>query len=160
MSRRTKDPRTETMKDPKNYLLVALIAAVAFLLGRGAGPDAYGQGYPGGTADSNNRMIAVTGTIGSGVSVLWAIDTQAMQLAVYQCRGGKTVELVAARKIEFDFKIEEFHDESLYKPEYLRKLLYEGRNEGSSGLKEPGKAIKGSGLSKDGGQEGTGAEER
>lgn len=108
------------MKDPRNLIIVTLLAGASFLLGR----QAHGQGYPGGTADSNGGMIAVTGTTGSGVSVLWLIDTVERQIAVYQSRGGKTIELVAARKIEWDLKIEEFHDESLYSPEQLRKLFY------------------------------------
>ena len=113
------------MKDPRNLIIVALVAAGAFLAGgfarRG---EALGQGYPGGATDSNNRMIAVTGTIGSGVSVLWVIDSVDRQLAVYQCRGGKSVELVAARRIEWDLKIDQFHDESLYDPESLRQRYY------------------------------------
>ena len=108
------------MKDPRNLIIVALLVGGAFFLGR----TAHGQGYPGGTADSNGSMVAVTGTPGSGVSVLWLIDTVERQIAVYQSRGGKTIELVAARKIEWDLKIEEFHDESLYSPEQLRKLFH------------------------------------
>jgi hypothetical protein len=123
------------MKDPRNLLIVALVAAAAFLAGGQARRgEALGQGYPGGTADSNNRMIAVTGTIGSGVSVLWVIDTVDRQLAVYQCRGGKSVELVAARRIEWDLKIDQFHDESLYDPETLRQRYF-GKPEGEGTAK-------------------------
>jgi hypothetical protein len=126
------------MKDPRNLAIVALVAAAAFLLGSTARErHAHAQGYPGGTADSNGRMIAVTGTIGSGVSVLWLVDTVDRQLAVYQCRGGKSIELVAARKIEWDLKIEEFRDESIHSPEYLRKLYRRDRGGGSGGIKTP-----------------------
>jgi len=121
------------MKDPRNLLILGLLAAAAFLLGHSFRPDtARGQGYPGGTADSNGRMIAVTGTIGSGVSVLWVIDTVNGTMAVYQCRGGKSIALVAARKIEWDLKIEEFHDESLYSPKRLKKLFFEQPAEGDA----------------------------
>ena len=85
--------------------------------------------------DSNGEMIAVTGTTGSGVSVLWLIDTVERQIAIYQSRGGKTIELVAARKIEWDLKIEEFHDESLYSPEQLEKLFH-GKGGGIKPLKD------------------------
>ena len=113
------------MKDTRNLAIVALVALAAFLLGNtNRDGTALGQGYPGGTADSNRTMIAVTGTIGSGVSVLWIIDTEYRHLAVYQCRGGKSIELVAARNIEWDQKIEQFHDESLYAPEKLRRDFF------------------------------------
>ena len=126
------------MKDPRNLVIGGLLGVAAFLAGHALrGETATGQGYPGGTADSNGRMIAVTGTIGSGVSVLWLIDTAEPHLAIYQCKGGKTVELVAARKIEWDLKIEEFRDESLYSPEDLRKMFYRNSAKGVPGVGTP-----------------------
>jgi hypothetical protein len=125
------------MKDPRNLLIVALVAVAAFLAGGAGDRRAHGQGYPGGTADSNGSMIAVTGTIGSGVSVLWLVDTQEKRLVTYHCRGGKSIELVAARNIEWDFKIDQFHDESRYSPEHLRKLFFEGAEEGEGGIRDP-----------------------
>ena len=99
------------MKDPRNYLIIALVAVVAFVVGQSSGDQqALGQSTPGGTANSNNVMIAVTGTIGSGVSVLWIVDTEQRQLAVYRSKGGKTIELVAARNIEWDLKVDQFHE--------------------------------------------------
>ena len=76
-------------------------------------------------------MVAVTGTIGSGVSVLWAIDTNDRRLAVYQCKGGKTIELVAARNIEWDFKIDTLNDVSRRSPAELRKLFLRGSEKGA-----------------------------
>ena len=56
------------MKDPKNILILVLLAGAAFLLGHTIREDtAHGQGYPGGSTDSNGRMIAVTGTIPSRI---------------------------------------------------------------------------------------------
>jgi hypothetical protein len=112
------------MKDPRNLAIIVLVGLAAFLLGntRGGG-EALGQGYPGGTTDSNGKMIAVTGTIGSGVSVLWLIDTETNHLAVYQCTGGKVIELVAARNVKWDLQIDEFHDESEYSPSELENVL-------------------------------------
>lgn len=126
------------MRDPKNYLIIALVAVVAFLAGTTAKRgEALGQGYPGGVSDSNNRMIAVTGTIGSGVSVLWIIDSLDHQIAVYQCRGGKSVELVAARNIEWDLKIDYLNDESRYRPEQLRELFLKQPGRGTKGIRDP-----------------------
>ena len=143
------------MKDPKNILILVLLAGGAFLLGHTISDDtAHGQGYPGGATDSNNRMIAVTGTVGSGVSVLYVIDTESGNLAVYQCKGGKSIALVAARNIEWDLKIQAFHDESLYSPKDLRRLVFdqsesgdvEGPGREGSGQKEPGRDGRGPGL--------------
>jgi hypothetical protein len=64
------------------------------------------------TSSSNADMVAVTGSYGNGVSVLYAIDTKRMHLCVYEARNGKEVRLVAARKIEYDFRIPEFNDSS------------------------------------------------
>jgi hypothetical protein len=127
------------MKDTRNLVIVALVALAAFLLGNSnRGGTALGQDNPGGTADSNRNMIAVTGAIGSGVSVLWLIDTEVKHLAVYQCRGGKAIELVAARNIGWDQKIEQFHDESPLSPEKLRQE-YEKRGKAPA----PGKGKEG-----------------
>ncbi|MEN8151792.1 MAG: hypothetical protein ABFS86_18390 [Planctomycetota bacterium] len=140
------------MKDPKNILILVLLAAGAFLLGHALSRDtAHGQGYPGGTADSNGRMIAVTGTVGSGVSVLYVIDTETGNLAVYQCKGGKSIALVAARNIEWDLKIQAFHDESLYAPKDLKKLVFDQEDSGGAEGTRPGLPgpDKGSGSSPD-----------
>lgn len=135
------------MKEKKNLVIVALVGLAAFLAGNAQrGGDALGQGYPGGTADSNGAMIAVTGTIGSGVSVLWVINTEDKHLAVYQCRGGKSIELVAARNIEWDQKIEQFHDESLYPPEKLRREYFSEPGEGPSKSEEKDQGPKESGT--------------
>jgi len=123
------------MKDPRNYLIMALVAAIAFVIGQSSGGrEALGQSTPGGTSDSNNVMIAVTGTIGSGVSVLWIVDTEQRQLACYRSKGGKSIELVAARNIEWDLKIAQFHDESLMRPDQLKKLYLGGSDDGPDGM--------------------------
>ncbi|MBI1852851.1 MAG: hypothetical protein HYR85_21125 [Planctomycetes bacterium] len=64
------------------------------------------------TADSNSSMIAVTGNYASGSSVLYVIDTNSRNLAVYETRNGRDLTLVAARKIEYDLKLERYHDKS------------------------------------------------
>lgn len=70
------------------------------------------------TADSNDRMIAVTGVDVTGGSLLYLIDTQARQLAVYQATGGtsstRNVALVGARNIDLDLQLDGYNDRSEY----------------------------------------------
>jgi hypothetical protein len=70
----------------------------------------------GGTADSNNRMIAVTGVDVTGQSVLYLVDTEARQLAVYQASGGSSgtqgLKLVGARRIDLDLQLDGFNDKT------------------------------------------------
>jgi hypothetical protein len=78
-----------------------------------------------GTADSNDRMIAVTGVDLTGSSILYVIDTQARQLAVYQANGGgsatQNVKLVGARRIDLDLQLYGYKDESEHSYEALEK---------------------------------------
>ena len=72
----------------------------------------------GASADSNNRMIAVTGVDRTGASVLYLVDTEAKQLAVYQATGGTSskmgVKLVGARRLDLDLQLFGFNDQSDY----------------------------------------------
>lgn len=71
-----------------------------------------------GTADSNDRMIAVTGIDLTGSAVLFVIDTWNPHLAVYQAQGGsagtQSLKLVAARNITLDLQLDGYNDESEY----------------------------------------------
>ncbi|MCA8980334.1 MAG: hypothetical protein H6831_13400 [Planctomycetes bacterium] len=71
------------------------------------------------TADSNNRMIAVTGIDITGASILYLIDTVNPHLAVYQASGGsgssQGVRLVGARNIALDLQLDGLNDKSEYK---------------------------------------------
>lgn len=70
----------------------------------------------GGTADSNDRMIAVTGTDITGSSILYVIDSRSPHIAVYQAAGGSAsmnmIKLVAARRIDLDLRLDGFNDKS------------------------------------------------
>lgn len=83
----------------------------------------------GATADSNRNMIAVTGMDMTGSSVLYLIDTEKKQLAVYQANGGgeptQSLRLVGARRIDLDLQIEGFNDKSQYSYEELQKRFSE-----------------------------------
>lgn len=81
------------------------------------------------TAVSNNGILAVTGSYGVGTSVLYVIDTNTKQLAVYEARGGtesmRRLTLVGARRIDLDLRIEGYNDESEYSYEALRERFGE-----------------------------------
>jgi len=83
----------------------------------------------GATADSNRNMIAVTGMDLTGSSVLFLIDTEKKQLAVYQANGGgdptQSLRLVGARRIDLDLQLEGFNDKSQYSYEDLQKRFSE-----------------------------------
>jgi hypothetical protein len=86
---------------------------------RGAGSTYSGGG---GTADSNNRAIALSASIGNGESVVYYFDTESRRLLVYQYRGivghnkplgsgdSGGVRLLAARHIDYDLKLESYRD--------------------------------------------------
>jgi len=69
------------------------------------------------TADSNQRMVAVTGVDVTGASVLYLIDTVMMRLCVYQASstgGNQGVRFVGARRIELDVELNGYNDRSQY----------------------------------------------
>lgn len=84
------------------------------------------------TADSNGKMIAVTGIDLTGSSILYLVDTENRQLAVYQASGGadstQGIKLVGARRIDLDLKLYGFNDKSEYSFEELEKRFAELRN--------------------------------
>lgn len=70
------------------------------------------------TADSNDSMIAVTGLDVTGASLLYLVDTENKQLAVYQATGGSRsmqgLKLVGARRIALDLQLDGYNDQSEY----------------------------------------------
>ena len=82
----------------------------------------------GGTADSNGRMIAVTGVDVTGQSILYLVDTVGQQVCVYQASGGSSstqgIKFVGARRIELDLLLDGFNDktESNNKPLAFKDL--------------------------------------
>jgi hypothetical protein len=114
-------------------LLTALVAVWA--LGPRAEaqrPSGYGGG--GGGGDSARDLIAVTGTYGSGASVLYLIDAKTRHLAVYKTDNGRKLEFVAARSLEYDLKLESLNDESPpgFTPDELRRSWIRNRGGGAS----------------------------
>jgi hypothetical protein len=81
------------------------------------------------TADSNNRMIAVTGIDITGASILYLVDTVNYRLAVYQATGGSEstqgIRLVGARRIDLDLQLHGLNDKSKYTYNDLRKAFAE-----------------------------------
>lgn len=87
----------------------------------------YSSGY--GTADSNDRMIAVTGVDVTGGSILYLVDTVSRQLSVYQAQGGTAstanIKWVGARNIDLDLQVDGFNDKSEYPFKELQKRFSE-----------------------------------
>lgn len=79
------------------------------------------------TADSNDRMIAVTGIDVTGSSVLYVIDTLEKRLSVYQADGGGKstagIRWVGARNIGLDFAVDGWNDRSDVSYKELREEL-------------------------------------
>ena len=118
------------MRDPKSLAIVTLGLATSFLAGAAlfrAGPaeaqQAPAGSYGSGTVSSNNRFIAATGSVGSGMSVLWLVDTEGKRVLVYGTNNlGKDIEFRAARNVEWDLKLDFLNDESQYQVEDLKRL--------------------------------------
>lgn len=126
------------MRDPRNLAILVLACATAFLAGAAisrpepAAAQQAGGAYGGNTVSGNNRMIAATGSVGSGMSVLWILDTETKRLLVYGTNSlGKNVELRAARNVTWDLALDELNDDSQYKAEDLQRLAEKRRREGS-----------------------------
>ncbi len=116
------------MRPPATLILVTAAAVLSFAAGAlilRPGPAAAQQAGStaayGGTVSANNRFIAATGSVGSGMSVLWLVDTETKRVLVYGTNSmGKDIELRAARNIEWDVKLDYLNDDSQYKVEDMR----------------------------------------
>ncbi len=135
------------MRDLRNWAIYGLSVACAFLLGtvlsHGIEPALAQQqassNYGDATVSSNGRYIAATGAVGSGMSVLWLVDTQERRVVVYGTSNlGKSIELRAARNIEWDLRLDEYHDESQYKAEDLERLSQRQKERQSQKEQKPG----------------------
>lgn len=146
----TPQPRGWRLDGFHLLLGAALVAAVLTSLPIQAQQDGGGSGNGGGgnqgtqppppqvvqglgaiaNSDSNGTMIAVTGTDLTGSCVLYLIDTETKQLAVYQATGGtkslRGVELVGARRIDLDLALEGYNDKSEYSYGELEKQFAKG----------------------------------
>ena len=79
------------------------------------------------STSSANGFLAVTGSYGMGTQVLYVIDTNSRQLAVYEARGGSTeqrrIVMVGARRIDLDLQLPGYNDRSEYEYGDLEKLF-------------------------------------
>lgn len=93
------------------------------------------------TADSNNRMVAVTGIDVTGASILFLVDTERRHLAVYQASGAGSnqgVRFVGARNIELDLELDGYNDKSDYSFKRLREeFAKQGGTPGAPGVQVP-----------------------
>jgi hypothetical protein len=132
------------MRDPRNVLILVLAVAAAFFAGavisrpEPAEAQQAGGAYGGNTVGANNKMIAATGSVGSGMSVMWVLDTESKRLLVYGTNSlGKNIELRAARNITWDLALDELNDDSQYKAEDLQRLAEKRRRDGAPKPPEP-----------------------
>ena len=72
-------------------------------------------------SNSNNRFVAVTTPIGSGESALFLIDSKKEQVAVYRFSRNKGLAFLAARKIDYDLKIDGYEDKSEFTRAELKR---------------------------------------
>jgi hypothetical protein len=75
------------------------------------------------TAMSAPNMVAVTGRVGSDYSVLYVIDTDKKQLAVYSAFGGRRIRFIGARRIKYDFELIGYNDAT--PRQYAVQTLYQ-----------------------------------
>ena len=115
--------------------------------GPGAPPIVYTEESSAST--STNGFLAVTGSYGVGTSVLYLIDTNSRQLAVYEARGGgadqRRIVLVGARRIDLDLQLPGYNDRSEYEYNDLKKLFdRRGKKDRSvrTGLESAGRSPK------------------
>ncbi len=88
--------------------LVALIAVLSVLaIQTWSGTQAEAE-----TAMNAPNMLAVTGRVGADFSVLYVIDTDKKQMAVYTSPGGRGIQFVGARRILYDFELVSYNDGS------------------------------------------------
>jgi hypothetical protein len=107
----------------------------------GAIPPVLVYGEDGGSSASANGFLAVTGSYGVGTSVLYVLDTESRQLAVYEARGGsqgsRRLTLVGARRIDLDLQLEGYNDESEFSYEQLRRRFDRGGGEEPEAVPSP-----------------------
>jgi uncharacterized Zn-binding protein involved in type VI secretion len=82
-----------------------------------------------GTADSNGRMIAVTGVDVTGGSILYLIDTESRHMSVYSAQGGtastSNIKWLGGRNIDLDLQVDGFNDKSEISYKELAKRFAE-----------------------------------
>lgn len=107
--------------------------------GKDAGPTVSTPlvyGADSGSSAAANGFIAVTGSYAVGTSVLYVLDTNNKQLAVYEARGGspgsRKLFLVGARRIDLDLQLYGYNDESQFDYDSLRRTFEENAKKGQA----------------------------
>ncbi|MHC4598894.1 MAG: hypothetical protein ACYS47_07810 [Planctomycetota bacterium] len=106
--------------------LVALIAVLTVLVAQ----TLMGQQAVAETAMNAPNMLAVTGRVGADHSVLYVIETEKRQLAVYTARGGRGIRFIGARRIKYDFELIGYNDATIrrYSVRELKKAFLAQKN--------------------------------
>jgi hypothetical protein len=132
------------MNHRQQWTLVGLLSVTALLLTAllvgYRMEDAQAEGD--GKAQGPPPMLAATGACGIGaeVGVLYLIDTEKRQLAVYSAFQGRKLQFIAARKIYYDLELMEANDGTpkQFGVRRLKKAFEEfQKKKGGGGEKQP-----------------------
>lgn len=93
--------------DIKSFAILILTA----LLGVSVGSTLRAS-RSGGGGDSARDIIAVTGHYSTGATALYVLDARTMHMAVYRVENGRALELIGARNIAYDLKLESYGDQT------------------------------------------------
>ncbi|HMS17354.1 MAG TPA: hypothetical protein PKA37_10975 [Planctomycetota bacterium] len=96
--------------DARNLVIMLLLGLLGVAVG--ASWQQARSTPSGGGGDSSRDLIAVTGHYSTGSTALYVLDTRTYHMAVYRVENGKALELIAARDISFDLKLESYGDQS------------------------------------------------
>jgi len=127
--------------DLKTALVTVLACALVLALANGPRAEAQkpsSGASSGGGGDASRDLIAVTGSYGSGASVLYLIDVKTRHMCVYRSDNGRKLEFVAARDVTYDLKLESLNDESPvgFSPAELRRHWMQSRGSGAESRPE------------------------
>ena len=146
---------TQLIRRPSAASLLLVAGAALAAVGLARSPQGGGNPNPpedrtqvipmpggGTTADSNNRMIAVTGVDVTGASLLYLVDTWKMRISVYQAAGsgaGQGLRFVGGRRIELDMELDGWNDKSEYSYKKLKEeFAKQGWTPGGADSSKPG----------------------
>jgi hypothetical protein len=96
--------------DLRNLVIMVLLGLLGVALGSSLQQARSGSG---GGGDSARDLIAVSANYSTGAAALYVLDARTQHMAVYRVENGRALELIAARDISYDLKLESYGDQSV-----------------------------------------------